>query len=250
MVTAEELAAALEGSVQEPYVCSECGRSFANESGLRIHTARAHRSNTRRRTRSRAPSKSTEKAAPGTEESGGRERSRPAAPATASDRLIYEVVDRAIDYTRGAGGLLVMFGFPHTGIALAGAEVDGKIVVQSRALMAREILFQRAKASERVLAFLQTYNRFFEDSDAAIIVGGLTATLAVDAQIVKPDLKLEFGPFQGERALKPVMFVAGDVVEYVAEQNRQFQEQQAAQNGQQPAVGAPAEVVEGGVEAT
>src|SRR5205085_5167560 len=160
---------------------------------------------------------------------------------------------------------------PHTGIAISGDPGgNGRLPVQSRAVVAGDILAEYAKRDARVLEALQRFNAFFEGSAAAKLAVDMVAVVAVDIGVVDPHMEVEVGPFREGSAfgpLKPVEMVVGDVVAAVDNLRAQYAPApevvaevavpSVAANGAAPAAparrsrkGAAPTMIEGGVKNT
>lgn len=223
----EEEAAAL-GLSTDAFACDECEERFPSKASLAQHK------------RKHGPA---------------RTRAKPAATPAPGDLVAEAVIGKAVANLQVIGGYLSIV-LPHTGLAIAGVpgeQPDDPPVVQSRAVLAGRVLEQWARRDERVLRALDRFNALFETSEAIELGASLGAAVAVDVGVVDPQLSIEVGPFQGERAIQPVRAVIGDVVDYVGAIREEEERQQATQQRRPPPDGrAPdgAEVVSGGMEGT
>jgi hypothetical protein len=204
-ITAEDLIAA---GLDVKYPCPECGDQFDTPFLLGRHRFQKHGV---RSTATPDARRSHRK------KTSGPSRTRP----TQTNRVagVEEVARKEVD--KAVGNLIVIGGYltivlPHTGLAIAGDEGgNGRLPVQSRAAIAGDLLFERAKRDARVLEALQRFNQLFEGSAAAKLVVDMAAVVAVDIGVVDPHMEVEVGPFrEGTQfgPLKPVEMVVGDVV--------------------------------------
>lgn len=221
--------------------CPECGRTFTSQASLNGHLA-AHRGRGAKAGRAQAT----------------RERPRTSTPAPAKIAGLSgearTVVNKAVANTQTVGALLSLVA-PHTGLTIAGYRdpQTGAEVVRSRAAVAGDILLGHIAAAQsadelqraaQILELLRRYNSIFEYSALGDVAGSLVVAAAIDARVIRPDFKLKVGQLE----LPVVEATIGDVVQ---ELDRQGLYAEAPPNpedgGQAP---APAETVEGGVEAT
>lgn len=252
-LTQQEAAAALNGGL-DPTTCPECGREFETVQAMRGHLA-SHR---------RGASQDRAKQPPG---AGTPKRAETVAVSQLLDTAGREVVAKAVKNAKADAHILA-FVAPHVGLAISGQDPDkqpaewrrdnpGAIFVQSRAELAGELILEIRDPDvlRTVLRVLTAYNSLHEFTKGGKLIGDLAVAGAVDARVIPPDFKIEYGPIQ----LPIAEATIGDVV---AEWERRGLYQrpegpppEGAEDGEHPPwppTGQPpgAEVVQGGVENT
>lgn len=166
-----------------------------------------------------------------------------------------DVVDLAVENLRNDGAILAATIAPHLGVAIHGVESErkGEWIVKSRAVMAGNLIRERARQNPRLVQLLIVFNRLHETPEGLILAASLPAAIALDSGRVTPDSVLEVELFGRPVKLQPMRLVLGDVIDYVAQetgaaasQGERFPQSPANPNG----TPAPAAVVEGGVTNT
>ena len=134
------------------------------------------------------------------------------APATASvDLVAKEVIDTAVANVKGLCLYLAPFA-PYAAITLMGAQDEsGAELVRSRAEMAGRVLLRQAENDPRIVRAVARFNRLFESVEAVEVIGAVGASVAVDAKLVDPHLRIRYGPVEFP-ILEPVI---GDTIAFI-----------------------------------
>jgi len=160
-----------------------------------------------------------------------------------------DVVDLAVENLRNDGALLAATVAPHVGVAIHGVEGErkGEWIVKSRAVMAGNLIRERARKDVRLIRLLTVFNQFHEVPEGLQLIASMGAAIAVDTGRLAPDQEVAFTLMGREMKIAPVRMAIPDVVDYVASQiGEQPTPPPPSANGQAP----EPQTVAGGVENT
>jgi hypothetical protein len=164
------------------------------------------------------------------------------------------VVDLAVENLRNDGAILAATIAPHLGVAIHGVESErkGEWIVKSRAVMAGNLIRERARKNPQLVRLLGAFNKLHETPEGLILAASLPAAIALDTGRMNPDSVIELQLFGKPLHVQPMRLVLGDVIDYVKQETEagppsgeKFPQSPANPNG----APAPSQV-SGGVEAT
>ncbi len=166
------------------------------------------------------------------------------------------IVDLAVENLRSDGAILAATIAPHLGVAIHGVESErkGEWIVKSRAVMAGNLIRERARKNPQLVSLLVAFNKLHETPEGLILAASIPAAIALDTGRMNPDSVIEFQLFGKPLHVQPMKLVLGDVIDYVKAETEAggppppdppFPKSPANPNG-----GTVPSEVPGGVEAT
>lgn len=161
-----------------------------------------------------------------------------------------QVVDAAVENLRTDGALLAATIAPHVGVAIHGVEGErkGEWIVKSRAVMAGNLIRERARKEPRLLRLLKIFNSLHEVPEGVQLAASMGAAFAVDTGRLAPDQEIAVQLMGREMKFAPARLAMPDVLDYIAAQTGPAEPMPSAANGQARAT--QPEIIAGGVENT
>src|SRR5207248_8267391 len=114
-------------------------------------------------------------------------------PAAKAEQTPDQVVDRFVANLQDVGVMLAGSVAPHLGVTIAGVEnplKPGEWLVRSRAVIAGNLIRERARKSLQTLRLLMAFNRLFDVPDSFILATSLPEALALDTGRMTVDATL------------------------------------------------------------
>src|SRR5437868_12016060 len=118
---------------------------------------------------------------------------KPTAETTAKKALNPDaVIDLAVENLRNDGALLAATVAPHVGVAIHGVEGErkGEWIVKSRAVMAGNLIRERARKDARLLRLLLVFNQLHEVPEGLQLAASMAAAVAVDTGRMAPEQEI------------------------------------------------------------